>query len=403
MRFLSKIQSTPFNRLFATLLIVVMSVQMVFIESLGVSPVKVSLMAFSAFVFLFCACYFSKAVLWAVVYWGFCCFTASFHEYMRFSTLGYMGLFLVAYVTLYNLIHSGIFTLEQFKKLLQWLLYSYCIVLLIQQVCVLVGIRNLPIINLFDYYKLGKLPSLSCEPSHTARVIVAAMLGYVRCLELQKGRKITLKMMFDQSNRKVVLAYLWLTFTMGSGTGFIGLGILCFYFIRRKTMAYVVPAMIILLIALQYFGNKQFERALRATEATFTGNTEAVYEADVSGAVRIVPVINTLTGTNIFELESWVGNGTMSDEVDESYWRHITHKISIVEQYGLLGFIASLILLFSCAIRRIWSLETLCFMILLMCTLSNEYFSWSMIYIFTGVRYFQEQKDKVKQKLWMYR
>ncbi len=72
---------------------------------------------------------FSKVVWAALVYWALCFFTASFHENMRFSTLGYLGMFLMTYIVFYHLVYTGAFTLAQFKKLLKfccWLIVPYC-------------------------------------------------------------------------------------------------------------------------------------------------------------------------------------------------------------------------------------------------------------------------------------
>lgn len=133
-------------------------------------------------------------------------------------------------------------------------------------------------------------------------------------------------------------------------------------------------------------------RAIAATEATLTGDTKAIFETDVSASVRIVPLVNTLTNLDLTKKESWLGNGTiLNKEKDKWRWRDLTRKISIVEQYGIIGLCTSLLLIYTCAIRRFFSIETLYYIILLLCSLGNEYFTWSMIYIFTAIRYFQSK------------
>ena len=244
------------------------------------------------------------------------------------------------------------------------------------------------------YYAWNRLPTLSCEPSHTARIISAAMLGYIQCWEIEHGEKVSLRRLFDMDNRWVTLAYLWLVFTMGSGTGWIGFAILCLYFIQWRTFLYAVPLFVGLFLILHASGNKQFARAMAAAEATLTGNTALIFKADVSASVRIIPLVNTLTKTDLTKKESWVGGGTYKvDRAKKNEWRNLDRKLGIVEQYGLLGLAGSFILLYTCAIRRFFSLETLYFVILLLCSLGNEYFTWSMIYVFTAMRYFQREKE----------
>lgn len=391
-----QIKFIPFNTKFAALILIIMSVQLVAVEGFGVSWLKVGLMAVMPIVFFLRVPYFSKVVWAALLYWSLCFFTASFHENMRFSTLGYLGMFLMVYIVFYHLVYTGAFTLAQFKKLLKFLLLAYCVVLLLQQICVIVGLRNVPFLNLVgaNYYAWNRLPTLSCEPSHTARIISAAMLGYIQCLEIEWGEKVSLRRLFDAENRVVVLAYLWLVLTMGSGTGWIGFAILCLYFIQWRTFFYAVPLLAGMFVVLHFSGNKQFERATAAIEATLTGNTAMIFKADVSASIRIIPLVNTLTKTDLTQKESWVGKGTYAaDRAEKSEWRNLDRKLGIVEQYGLLGLLGSLVLLYSCAIRRFFSLETLYFIILLLCSLGNEYFTWSMIYVFTAMRYFQREKE----------
>lgn len=353
-------------------------------------------MVVSCFIFLFRVPYFSKAVWGSVVYWGVCFLTALLNGEVRFSTLGYLGLFLIAYIVFYNLIYIGTFTLVQFKSLLKSLLIAYCIVLLCQQLCILVGIRNVPILNLvgFDYYAWDKLPTLSCEPSHTARIISATMLGYIQCLEIELHSKVSLRRLFNKENRVVTLSYLWLVLTMGSGTGWIGFIILSFYFIRFKSFLYSVPLFAGLFLILQYSGNKQFLRASSIAKATLSGEVTSIYEADGSGSIRVIPLVNTLTKTDLSNINSWIGKGTYlegpSDE-SESKWIDLTRKIAVVEQYGLLGLLGSIFFFYLCVVRRFFSLETIYFIVLLLCSLGNEYFTWSMLFIFTAMRYFKDR------------
>ena len=396
MQIIQRIKLIPFNTKFATIIIMAMSMQFVALEGLGVSWIKVLLMAFAPIIFIFRVPFISRAVWGACIYWLLCYIPASFNADMRFSTLGYLGMFLITYIVFYNLLYSGAFTLSQFKCILKLLLLAYGYTLFLQQICVIIGLNNIPVINLIgeEYYSWNRLPTLSCEPSHTARIISAAMLGYIQCIEIEKGDKTSLSQLFNKDNRWVTVVYLWLVLTMGSGTGWIGFAILCLYFIRLRTFLYIIPFFICLFFILQYFGNKQLTRATSAIEATLTGNSSSIYKADGSASVRIIPLINTLTNTDLTQKESWVGKGTYdAKRAEKNEWKNLDRKLGIVEQYGLLGLIGSLILLYLCAIQRFLSLETLYFIILLLCSLGNEYFTWSMIYIFTAIRYFQTNNE----------
>ena len=60
-----------------------------------------------------------------------------------------------------------------------------------------------------------------------------------------------------------------------------------------------------------------------------------------------------------------------------------------IADYGFLSFLVMLVGVFSCMIRRIFSLETLMWCVLGLATLANIPFHWGLMMIFTGVRYFQ--------------
>lgn len=391
------IKNLTSNQRITLLLLIVMSTQFVAIEGFVTSPVKVSIMIFCFFFFFWKVPFISKAVWCSIFYWAICLFIALFHRYFRFSTIAYLGMFLMAYIVYYHLIYLDTFSLRQFKKILSYIIYTFCIVLILQQISILIGFRNLSIINLVDfaenaYYKWNRLPILTCEPSHSAKIITTIMFGYIRCLEVGKGSKILLTDLFNKENKWVSLCFLWMILMMGSGTGWIGFGILCLYFIHWRKILYTIPILIGIFFTLQSSGNEQFERVIKTINATMTGNIKTINQEDGSAGTRVIPILNTLT-IDLTNTNSWIGNGTISKQESEKSWQNLNRKIPIVEQYGLIGLTFSLILIYTCAIRRIWSIETILFMVLSLATLGNEYHIWSQMYIFTAIRYFQTNNE----------
>ena len=61
----------------------------------------------------------------------------------------------------------------------------------------------------------------------------------------------------------------------------------------------------------------------------------------------------------------------------------------VTDQDGLLAYLILLTFVFSWAIRRFFSLESLLFLALLGANLINIYYAWGCFMIMTGVRYFQ--------------
>lgn len=109
--------------------------------------------------------------------------------------------------------------------------------MILQQIAILVGLRSFWFINLDNQFFLDidKLPSLTLEPSHTARILTVAMLCYLRCIEIDNGGiRPTLFALFDKEHRLVIILFLWAMLTMGSGTAFVGLAILSLYFCSAR-------------------------------------------------------------------------------------------------------------------------------------------------------------------------
>lgn len=384
------------GRVLATLLMVMLCVQIVPIEGETVSNLKVALMALTPIIFIFKTPVISKPLFWGAALWLTCYFCASFQSYMRFSTIGYFGMFIMTFIVFYNLVYQGAFSFSYFKRLLRALIYVFAVVLILQQICMLIGVKTFWLLNLDNqgFLAIDKLHSLTIEPSHSARVLAVVMLGYLRCLQIENdGKRLSLKVLFNKENRVVTILFLYAMLTMGSGTAFVALGILCLYFITRRNLWYVVPLLIVFVVVSSYFEIKQLTRAVDSVQATMTGDKKQVLEADGSAAARIIPIINTFKETDLSNSETWFGKGTSRKQTVEEFNKSLKNsRLPIVEQYGLIAALLSLILVYTCMIKKILSIETLMFAMLFSFTLSNVYYVWGCMMIFSATRYFQIEK-----------
>lgn len=375
------------DKVLATTMLVLFNIMFVPIEQGPFSPVKIAFMGICPLIFIAKKPIITKALILGALYWMVCYILSLVKGEMRFSTLGFLGMYLIMYITYFSFVVKGTFTLDYFTKVLKYLIIAYGIVLIGQQLCVLVGLRNMPLLNLQNQFFLSitKLPSLSLEPSHSARILTFAMLGYLRCMEMKKGHTITILELFDKEHRIVTSLFLWCMLLMGSGTAFVGIAALSIYFITRKTAAYVIPLIIGIFLLGQSMELKQMNRAVMLAQAASTGEAQEMYEADGSGATRFAPVLNAITKTDVTQLETWIGKKSM--EKDKYWWRRTDTKI--YDQYGLFAFVISVIFIYSCVIRRFLSIETLLYFILLGFSIGNFYYTWGCLMIMTGVRYFQ--------------
>ena len=385
---LQKIKFIYEDKVLATIMLVLFNIMFVPIEQGPFSPVKITLMGLCPLIFIAKKPIVTKALVLAAIYWLVCYTLSLLKGEMRFSTLGFLGMYLILYINYYSFIVKGTFTLEYFTKVLKYLIIAYAVVLIGQQMCVLVGLRNMPLLNLQNQFFLSitKLPSLTLEPSHSARILTFTMLGYLRCMEIKKGERISLQELFNPEQRIVTFSFLWSMLMMGSGTAFVGMGVLSLYFITRKTVIYIIPLIIGMFMLGQSMELKQMNRAVALAEAASTGSAEEAMAADGSGATRIIPVMNVFTKTDVTQLETWIGKKSM--EKDKHWWMRTDTKI--YDQYGLIAFIISLVFIYSCVIRHFFSIETLLYLILLGFTLGNIYYAWGCLMIMTGVTYFQK-------------
>ena len=385
---LQKIKFIYEDKVLATIMLVLFNIMFVPIEQGPFSPVKIGFMGICPLIFIAKKPIVTKALVLAAIYWVVCYTLSLLKGEMRFSTLGFLGMYLILYINYYSFIVKGTFTLEYFTKVLKYLIIAYAVVLIGQQMCVLVGLRNMPLLNLQNQFFLSitKLPSLSLEPSHSARILTFTMLAYLKCMEIKKGERISIQELFSPELRIVIFSFLWSMLMMGSGTAFVGMGVLSLYFITRKTVIYIIPLIIGMFMLGQSMELKQMDRAVALAEAASTGSAEEAMAADGSGATRIIPVMNVFTKTDVTQLETWIGKKNM--EKDKYWWKRTDTKI--YDQYGLIAFIISLVFIYSCVIRHFFSIETLLYLILLGFTLGNIYYAWGCLMIMTGVTYFQK-------------
>ena len=380
------------DRTIATFLLVLFCILFIPIERSGISTVKVAVMALCPLIFILKKPYISKALLLGMGYWLVIYFLSLFKGEMRFSTLGFLAMYLMMFITYYDFIIKGTFTLNYFQNILKSLIIAYGIILILQQCCLLVGIRNMPIINLQNQFFLSitKLPSLTLEPSHSARILTVAMLGYLRCEEISISRKLTLREIFDSKHRRVIALFFWAMLTMGSGTAFVGIAMLSLYFITRHTAIYVVPLLLGCFILGQSMELQQMKRVEILAKASMTGNTKKMQEEEGSGAVRIIPVLNLFTKTDLTKKETWIGQQSMKK--DKAWWLK-TDK-SIIDQYGLIAFLISMLLVYSCMIHRFFSIETLFFLFFMGFSINNIYYSWGCLMVMTTIGWLQKQKEQ---------
>lgn len=235
-------------------------------------------------------------------------------ETMRWSTVLYSCMFCLYFMAFIRVLFDSTYSNDNLLRILKLLIYAYCIVLIIQQFCVLTG---LPIFNISNYSlkEPWKLNSLMSEPSHSARIIPVLMYLFVCCEEKQKmGEKLSLKESFRNS-KLVWLSFLWCVCTMGSATAFIFMWIVLAKFINLKKILPTIAVCFSVFTAMFYISeNKSVIRARNILAATLTLDEDKILSADGSGGSRVVPTIQATKVIGITSISDLFGHGIDADQ-----------------------------------------------------------------------------------------
>ncbi len=371
----------------ATLYLFLMSTQYMPIEGVGVSMVKVVAMCLAPLVFVTSGMAISKALIWGAVYYGFVYISAIWHpDTLRYSTLIYHGAFVFTFILFYNLIRcSKVYTSEGFLKVVKGLILTLTVVLLIQQAFMVVGVKQAFILNNPWYLNRGLgAPSLTLEPSHTARIMAVAFLSMLRMYEVKYGTKVTIEILKTDA-KWTSIAFLWSMVSMGSGTAFVCLGILVFYFLSSKSAVIVAPLMVAFYFAIPSIENNSLQRAYNIVGAVSTGDQETVTHTDGSASGRINPLLNTIQYLDINDADTWLGLG-----VDSKRTTKISY-IGCIQDYGLLAFVFMQIFIYVCVIRRFWSFESILWLFIFGMAFQNFYYTFGAMMLMAGASYFKEQ------------
>ncbi|MDR0932982.1 MAG: hypothetical protein LBM70_08210 [Victivallales bacterium] len=385
-------------RKYATAFIVLLGINYIPIDTFsGFSTFKIVLIL-SAVVALALHFRLSKAFLFGTIYFLWQCIVAAFHpESMRYSTFLFSGGLVFSYICMYNLIYEErIFSIDYFLKIVRGMMMAFFIVCVIQQMFILVGIRFFPPINLCTVFNRGiGCNSLSLEPSHFARFMLVFYYAYVKCNEFKRGKgPFNIKELFGKEHRGVTLRFLWMMLTMGSGTAFVCLIAFSCYFIRKNNALFMIPALILMYIALNYIEFEPLNRATSVIRAVSTFDQKHVMATDHSAAFRISPLLTSLKA-DFTKSETWFGYGI---DYGKNNNLMVKQQATFFDDYGFIFYLLVLLLNFTCA-YRFFSLATLfMFMGIGGGAGTNVIYLWELMLIMTCVRYFYENSNGLPRK-----
>lgn len=373
----------------AVFTIVFMSVQFLFIEGWAVSMPKVVFMASTPFLLLLMSPYVSKATIFGLLFFSV---TVAMSVIQfgtpRMSTFYYTALFLLMFNLYYNLVYlNNVFTIDGFLRIVKFVIMAYAICLVGQQVFFIVGLRYMPFVNLMGmpYYELFRLNTLAIEPSHAARILTVYFYAFLKLLEYKNGGAPSLSLLWGE-HRRLVLAFLYTMLAIGSGTAFVGLGILTLYFLRRQYVAYVVIFGFAFYMLVPVIDYEPLNRSMAVFNAAMSGDADLVRKTDHSASTRVNIILDTIKYLDLSDADTWLGKG-----IDATFTSDKA-VVSAITDYGLISYILKLVFFFSCCFTGLFSLEVLMFILLFSFNVGNIAYGWAALMVFSTVKYFKSTR-----------
>ena len=384
---------------YANLLLALMVICWLPLEGrVGFGIIKLCCLISAVFVLFVWAFDISKAFCMGIIYVVWQLFVASLHlETFRISTIYFSIGLVFTYVCFYNMLYKKhVFTIHHFISLTKWLMMAFFIFCVLQQLCIIFGLRYVPAVNLIQFVNrdIG-CNSLSMEPSTFARTMLVFYYAYVKCNEYLRGEgPYTFKELFNGEHRWVSARFLWMMCTMGSGTAFVCLIAFSLYFVRKNNWYYIIPILaIVYVFILPSLESEQLARATKTINATSTFSQEAVEAADGSAGSRISPIINSFH-VDLSDIETWLGHGI---DYTTSHNLVITQKATLFDDYGLIFYIISMTFNLVCA-YRFYSLGCLfMFMGIAGGAGTNIHYTWSLMMAMTCIRYFYDNRYSLSE------
>lgn len=250
--------------------------------------------------------------------------------------------FVTSFLFLRKSINIGYFDLDTVIKVIRNLIYAYCIVLLIQQGCVLFGV---PVINQGVSYidQPWKLCSLSPEPSHLVRFVFFLMYAFIELREVQMNNYYT--KYSAKVDRCVWLCFFWIMTTCVSTTGFVLLFLIFSKFINKRTLLKfsVLGVIVFFLLSIALSSNETFGRIPKLVGALFTFDFDVINEIDHSAADRFLSFFMLFDHFDIFSEAFWIGEGMdVGKHIGQELMVASSNDISYIETDqnvgGIVGF-----------------------------------------------------------------
>lgn len=339
-----------------------------------------------------------------LVLYGLILLSAVIHiSTVRISTIAYSGLYVCIFLLYRRLLNSNAMKASAFIALVEKIIFSYAIVLFIQQISTVAG---LPVFNkCWNFQNPFKLNSLALEPSYIGGTLTLLMYARNR-----------LKFTYNNSNEKKKNIWLWgayiyTSMTCLSAHTLIIMVVFLLYMIGlKRTMTFLVVFFaLILLIFLAtpmetLMQIESFNRMINIIPAILSFDPQKIIAVDLSASARIVPPILYLKWFSFFDLNYIFGHGV--DYSKNTFIVYLLNTDKFMEQgngtgglfpaffidFGLLAGLSFFYCLKKFAINKIFSFPLVLWLVAFLPNGFNTAMQWSFFIIMTTVLYFEKME-----------
>lgn len=389
--------SSRFQQRFVFFFIALMSIQILAIEGMDVSVIKAVCMAVTPLVLLSYGkgILVTKAIFWGFVYFAsiVICSLLAF-DAIQWQRIIFRGLYICMFISVVQIFEANFIPIKTTKKFIKYLLIAYFVILILQQLFMLVGIINFPIINLIRESapeNILKVNSLAIEASHAVRIVTVLFYVYIRLCELSDSSSLSIKQ-FLQDNKYISIGYFYFIISIGSATGLVGLSVVLLYFFKRNLNTSLLVIAVVLILISQFMG-EEVDRINNIVESFSADDIGAqMRKTESSGAVRINGFVNTFKYLDLSTKEAWIGQGSSTLRSIEMIYSRKT-MIGDITNYGIITYILSLMFVFRASICRFFSIETLFFITLFGAGVGSVYYIWSALMLFYIINYYERKND----------
>lgn len=373
-----------------------MSTQIVPIEGYSVSLVKVAAMSLAPVLFAIWG-YFkgiSNALVYGIIMLIIMFVCAAFASpLVAWNRIGYRAMYVCMFILVTSILCEGCISPSLLKRLLMTLLLLYGIVMILQHILFLVGIRQFPLLNYSATITMTgvfKVNGLASEPSHAARIMTVMYWGIIKLTEMERENKLTFKELIQELPYCSALFFLSMV-TMGSATAMIGILLIFTYCLNKNIGVFLMAIVGFILLMSIDIDNIQIQRIQKVFFSIFSDDVgDTLKNSEGSGAVRILPIINTFK-MDLSSLETWIGQGSTYNPNISFIDRVFSNNryIGDITSFGLLSYIASLVFVYKCCIRNFVSMQTLLFLCLSTFSVGSVYYTWFMFIVFASIKNFE--------------